>query len=338
MLGLPPLPRTLEAALRDIAHERPHVRLSAVRDLVRLAESPARPRAIAALGGALLRDPSAEIRAEAAVGLADCGAHEARAELVAALEDAHVRVRQMVVLALGEVAEPSDVEIVGALRPLLAHDEPSLRFQALIAFERLAGSEAEAALVRAGGDEDDEVRSMAFRLADRRFENAEPPAALAEAAARALADKSVASATAALFLSAHGDRSADSALVAAIAGKMPVSDADLQAIMETAADLGIHAAREPLVRRAFGAFGVKQGALGWSACIALSRLGDERASRAILRRLRSWNRDARTLAVVAAGRARLAAARDVLVEFRGDAARADPDAVEDALSRLAEPE
>ena len=41
MLGLPPLPRTLDAALRDIAHERQHVRHSALRDLVRLAEGPA---------------------------------------------------------------------------------------------------------------------------------------------------------------------------------------------------------------------------------------------------------------------------------------------------------
>jgi hypothetical protein len=335
MLGLPPLPRTLEAALRDIAHERPHVRKATLRDLVRLAESPGRPRAIAALGGALLRDPSAEIRAEAAIALADCRAHEARAELVAGLDDAHVRVRQMVVLALGEVAEPSDAEIVGALRELVGHEEPSLRFQALIAFERLGGAEAEQALARAADDADVEVRSMAFRLADRRYERSEPPAALLTAARRALADASAASATAALFLSAHGDRSADTALVAALAGKVPVSDQDLQAITETVAELGIQAAREPLARRAFGVFGVKLDAHGWDACVALSRLGDERATRAIFRRLRAWNRDTRTLAVVAAGRARLGAARQAILELRGDARRADPEAVEEALELLA---
>ena len=336
MLGLPPLPRTLEAALRDIAHERPHVRKSALKDLVRLAESPGRPRAIAALAGALLRDPSAEIRGEAAIALADCRAGEARAELVAGLDDAHVRVRQMIILALGEVAEPSDAEIVEALREFVTHEEPSLRFQALIAFERLAGAEAEEALVRAAGDADVEVRSMAFRLADRRYERSEPPAALLTAARRVLDEgHSAASATAALFLSAHGDRSADAALVAALAGKVPVSDADLQAIMETVADLGIQAAREPLARRAFGVFGVKLDAHGWNACVALSRLGDERASRAILGRLRAWNRDTRTLAVVAAGRARLGAAKKAILEFRGDVRRADPDAVEEALERLA---
>src|SRR5262245_55996315 len=117
MLGPALLPRTLEAALRDVKHERPAVRLSALRDLVRLTRGPARLRAVAALGEALLRDPSAESRSEAALGLADAGAHEARAELLAALEDAHVRVRQMAVLALGEVAEPGDEEVVAAVRP-----------------------------------------------------------------------------------------------------------------------------------------------------------------------------------------------------------------------------
>src|SRR5215203_2892794 len=84
MLGLPPLPRTLEAALRDLEHERATVRLSALHDLARLSEGPARAPAIAALSGALLRDASAEIRADAAIALADCEASEARAELVAA--------------------------------------------------------------------------------------------------------------------------------------------------------------------------------------------------------------------------------------------------------------
>jgi hypothetical protein len=225
---------------------------------------------------------------------------------------------------------------VKAVRELLTHDEPSLRFQALIAFERLGGDAAGEALVRAAGDADLEVRSMAFRLADRRYESSAPPVALVTAARRVLDEPhSAATATAALFLSAHGERAADSALVAVLAAKLPVSDADLQAVMETVAELGIVAAREPLARRAFGAFGVKFGAHGWNACIALSRLGDERASRAILRRLRAWNRDTRTLAVVAAGRARLGAARQAILEFRGDARRADPEAVEEALSMLA---
>ena len=335
MFGLPPLPRTLAAALRDIEHERQHVRLSALRDLVRLARGPARLAAIQALGSALLRDASAEIRTEAATGIADCEAREARAELLAALEDAHVRVRQMAVLALGEVAATGDAEVVEALGALLGHEEPALRFQALIAFEALAGKEADRALVRASEDDDDEVRAMAFRLSDRRFENETPPAALLDHARSALALKSAASATAALLLAAHADRAADAVLLGVLEGKVPAgTNADMQAVMEAVADLGLEAARPALARRAFGVFGVRPDALGWQACIALCRLGDERARHAILRGLSAWTRDGRTLAVVAAGRAGLLAAREAIRGFRGDPSRADPEAVEEALSRL----
>jgi HEAT repeat protein len=335
MFGLPPLTRTLEAALRDIEHERQHVRLSALRDLVRLARGPARLGAIQALGRALLRDASAEIRTEAATALADCEAREARAELLAALEDAHVRVRQMAVLALGEVAAPGDTEVVEALRALLGHEEPSLRFQALIAFEALAGKEADRALVRASDDDDDEVRAMAFRLSDRRFENEAPPTELLDRARSALGAKSAASATAALFLAAQADRSADAVLLGVLEGKVPAgTNADLQAVMETVADLDLDAARPALGRRAFGMFGVRPDALGWQACIALARLGDERARRAILRGLSAWTRDGRTLAVVAAGRAGIFDARETIQRFRGDPSRADPEAVDEALSQL----
>jgi hypothetical protein len=124
-------------------------------------------------------------------------------------------------------------------------------------------------------------------------------------------------------------------LVGVLSGDVPVSSqADLQAVMETAAELGLAEARPALARRAFGAFGVRADALGWHACIALARLGDERARRAIVRGLSSWTRDGRTLAVAAAGRARLRAAREVILGFRNDPERADPDAVEEALSRL----
>src|SRR5262245_46807930 len=234
MLGLPQLPRTLDAALRDIEHERQHVRLSALRDLVRLAAGPARPRAVAALGRALLRDASAELRTEAAVGLADAQASEARAELLAALDDTHVRVRQMAIVALGEIAEPGDREVLEAVRGLLVHEEAALRFQALIAFERLAAAEAGSVLVRATTDSDVEVSSMAFRLAERRFLDGDPPPELVESARRvALGAPTAASTSAALFLAAQGDRSGAGVLVGALARKVPVSsEADLQAVTE----------------------------------------------------------------------------------------------------------
>jgi len=72
----------------------------------------------------------------------------------------------------------------------------------------------------------------------------------------------------------------------------------------------------------------------FQARIALAKLGDRRAIETILRDLSAWNRDARTLAVVAAGRARLAEAKPLLESMRGKAGRAEPEAVEAALQEL----
>jgi HEAT repeat protein len=335
MFGPSPLPRTLEAALRDIEHARPHVRRSALLDLVRLSAGPSRTRAIAALARVLRADSSAELRTDAAIALADAGAREARTELLAALDDAHVSVVERAVLALGEVSEPGDPEILDALRPLLGHEQAALRFQALIAFDALAGDAAVATLERASADEDQEVRAMAFRLAWRRFEHGEPPPSLRARAERVLAEpNSPARVTAALLLAARGDAAAERALVEVLEGTLRAGEADVFAAIETAAERGLDAARAALARRAFGLFGVRSDTLGWQSCIALARLGDARAADAIVRRLGSWNRDARTLAVAAAGEARLERARPLLLAFRGDASRADPEAVEEALSRL----
>src|SRR6186713_6239 len=244
MFGLPPLPRTLEAALRDASHERVDVRRSALHDLVRLAEGPSRPRAIGALARALLGDVHADVRADAAIALADSKGREARAELLRALDDAVLGVRQLAVLALGEACEPNDPDVLSALGLLLASEHAALRFQALIAWDRLAGDETEAALVAASGDSDDEVRSMAFRLAWNRIENAEPPSELL-ANARGAVDGPLtrASVTAALFLAARGERRAERTLVELLAGVADASEADVFAAIEAAAELGLESAR-----------------------------------------------------------------------------------------------
>ncbi|HEX6277794.1 MAG TPA: HEAT repeat domain-containing protein, partial [Polyangiaceae bacterium] len=297
MLGPSSLPRTIEAALRDIEHARAHVRRSAVVDLVRLTAGPERARAIRALTRVLLADASAEVRTDAAIALADAGASEARVELLAALDDAHISVAERAVLALGEVCEPGDSDVLDALRALMGHEQAALRFQALIAFDALGGDDAVAALERASADDDPEVRAMAFRLAWRRFEHAEPPSSLRARAESVLAEPNApARVTAALFLGARRHAAAERALVDVIDGTLRASEADVFAAIETAAEHGLEAARLGLARRAFGLFGVRVDTLGWQSCIALARFGDERATSAIVRRLASWNRDSRTLA------------------------------------------
>ena len=71
-----PLPRTLEATLRDSQSSKPRVRLSAVEDLVRWAEGEARVRCIQQLVTLLEQDPDLEVRAAAALGLADPTPHQ----------------------------------------------------------------------------------------------------------------------------------------------------------------------------------------------------------------------------------------------------------------------
>jgi hypothetical protein len=74
--------------------------------------------------------------------------------------------------------------------------------------------------------------------------------------------------------------------------------------------------------------------VSWHARVALAELGHARAKAAILRGLSAWSRDARTLAVAAAGRARLQEARAELERMRGAPERAEPDAVTDALASI----
>lgn len=338
MLGLPPLPRTLSAALRDVVNPKESVRLSSIRDLVRLTRVPnERMQALAALDRALLGDSSAECRAEAAVALADADASESRDVLVAALEDRSVRVRQMTLLALGEVAHAEDDEVIQRIRSLLASPEPALRFQSLVALDALAPQLVASAIEAASSDEDDEVRAMAFRLAEVRFPAEVPaPERLLTAARRVLGEHAPAvRATAALFLAARGDVGGAGVLIELIDRRIrSASGEDVQAAIDAVVALKLEAAHRPLVFRAFGIFGVRLDPIAWHACVALAQLGDERARAAILKGLDAWTHQARTFAVVAAGRANISEARARIEAFRGDPRRAAPEAVDEALRLL----
>lgn len=340
MLGLPQLPRTLAAAERDVRHARVDVRASALVDLVRLTRQLDRPAALRAIAGVLTGDASAELRADAAIALADAEARESCDALVHALSDAHLRVKQMSLLALGEVATPGDAPVLAAVTPFSAAEEPELRFQALIALVRLDPSGAGARIERAGSDGDGEIRAMVYRLADELWaeQDAVPESFLARARA-ALSDSTTAvRATAAVFLAARGEASARAVLVGVIDGSVPAGTvADQQAAIELSAELGLQQAIPGLQRRAFPSLVSRLPPLAWHAKVALARLGEPRAQHAILSGLVAWTRETRTLAVVAAGRARLVAARDAIRAFRGDPSRADPDAVEEALSLLGAP-
>lgn len=343
MLGFSPLPRTLAAALRDAGDKKLEVRVSAVRDLGRHAAEGA-GQAVARLIEVLAKDSRAAVRAEAALALADASATSALPELVArAGRDDALRVRQMALVALGELATAEDEAACSAIDRALGDGHPELRFQALIAWVGVKGDDAGDALRRAMRDEDAHVRYVAFRLAEERWlagGAAELSDELSRAAKHGLEDDAAeVRLAAALLLGRAGDASGERAIVDAIGGGSGAGEPeDAEAAIDLAAQLGLSAARSGLERRAFGVFGVSRDPFSWHARVALARLGDERARRAILRGLGAWSLDARTLAVAAAGRARLAEARPLVLAMRGQPERADPAAVEEALALLGEPE
>ncbi len=339
MWGVPPLPRTLKAALRDADHQRRDVRHSALRDLVRHSRGEERPAAVEKLTSMLAGDPELELRAEAALALADADAREALEPLLAAAEHGAARLRQMAVLALGEVAERRDPRALEVLRSAFDAAEPAIRFQALVALHHVGGAD-EKLLFEAMSDRDREIRAMAYRIAEQQRAESPPPSHVLGKAEEALADPEASVRVgAALLLASAGDQRGAALLVQAAAGALPgVSDADQQGAMELCAKLELEGAVPALEKRAFGPFGLRRDSLAWHAHVALARLGHARAQQSILRGLTAWSRDARTLSVVAAGRAGLSAAKPLILAMKDDPRRADPDAVRQALEALERPE
>jgi HEAT repeat protein len=339
MFGARPLPRTLEAALRDLSAERAPVRAASVRDLVAHAGE-ARERVIRGLQRAL-RDDAAEVRAAAATALADAGGAEALPDLLVAVEDAHALVRQMAISALGEIGDARATE---RLRRALGDPRAEVRFQAVMAFPRVVASrdDALAALLAATEDEDAFVCHIALRMTDEIRADAPPDPDVLRRARALLGHASPQVRVAAAILIVHGgedpeDR-ARAAEVLAEVGKGTLRTGDREdeaAAIELCGDLDLRETRPGLERRAFGGLlGLRKDPLAWHARVALARMGHERACREILRELGDRDRDVCSLAVAAAGRARLQAARGPLLALKRDPRRADPDAVADALAAL----
>lgn len=343
MLGLSPLPRTLPAALRDVRDKKLDVRIASVRDLGRHARAEGRDEALRALCTALKEDATAAVRSEAAVELADSKATECISELVTAAEtDEHIRVRQMALIALGELAGKEADESVREIVGQAARDElPQIRFQGLIALAQVDPEASEKVILASILDDDAEIRYVALRLAEERWltqdRDRELPYLLQTRAKQALADGAPkVRLAAAILLGRAGDRSGEEKLVSAINSDAGVDEAeDEDAAIELAGELALEKARVGLERRAFGVFGVTRHRFAWHARVALARMGDARARAAILKGLKAFGRDARTMAVAAAGKARLHEAREELLSMRGEPKRAEPDAVEEALALLA---
>jgi HEAT repeat protein len=337
MLGFTPLPRTLEAALRDVEHIRPDVRLATLPDLKRHARGGSGD-ALRALVAHLQADPEPQVRAGAALALADIDARAELAVLVAAAADEDPGVRQMALLGVGELAEPEHVESRAAATRGLVDRLPAVRYQAVVALARLQGESALEALLVGTRDADPEVRHVAFRVAEEVFGGRAPelvPLPLLQRARGALRDDNRGvQVAAAILLAVLGEAAGSEHLVLAVNARGRIAHVEDEVIaVELCGQLGLKQATPGLERRAFGLLGGRTP-VSWHARVALAELGHQRAKSAILRGLSAWSRDARTLAVAAAGRARLQEAREILERMTGSPDRAEPDAVTDALASI----
>jgi HEAT repeat protein len=341
MLAPPPLPRTLQASLRDLSSQKAESRASAIVDLVRYArgDESLRAQAIACLERALL-DEAPTVRAAAAVALGDLAASEALAPLLVAIEDGDGYVRQMAINALGEIRDP---RATARLSRALADDRPEVRYQAVIAFSRVASDDGEAvtgALERALGDADDSVRYIALRTAEERADAGTSHPRLVEHAQRLIADPTRHVALAAAILVAKaGQPDGNDLILKVVSGagprlKGPAREDENEAVL-VAGVLGMKEAIPFLERRAWGVGRFISDTCEWSAKTALARMGHARAVAEITRDLGSSKRETIEAAVVAAGRARMTGAEGAIRALGPD--QADPELVLSALTELGSP-
>jgi HEAT repeat protein len=339
MFRLSQLTRNFDAALRDVVNENAAVRASAARDLGHQSDED-RDKAIRALEAALT-DKDASVRSTAAEALGDLHAVDALDALLTAVEDSDPGVRQQAICALGELRDPRAAD---RLERALGDLRPEVRFQAVMAFPRVTSSRKDAlsALVDATADRDPYVAHIAFRMAEELADE------MGGGLDSRLVDRAVQSldhasprvrAVAAVVATSAEDERGHATLVSVIDGSIVTPESeDLTAAIELAGERKIAAAVPALERRAFGGLlGFGRDPFAWHARTALARMGHARASEEILRDLGSLSHHKRTLAVAAAGRARLAPARGRIWAMKGDAKRAAPSAVDSALAMLDEP-
>jgi HEAT repeat protein len=337
MFAPSPLPRTLEASVRDLGSLKAATRASAVADLARHARQgdATRTRALPLLEKAL-GDDVAQVRSAVLVALADLKASELLPAILVAMEDADLHARQMAINAVGEIG---DVRATPRLRRALTDRRPEVRYQAVIAFARVAKDDADdvvSALGTAMGDEDESVRYIALRVAEERFDEGRVAHldALAPRAAALLEGPPHVALVAAIFLAKLGKAEGRALLIRVIdrvAGPTAEKEDEREAV-EIAGALQLREAIPALERRAWGLARLFRDTCPFHAKIALARMGHPRATREIVRDLASSRVAEREAAVVAAGRARLVAARGAVERVSG----VDHELVQRALGELRE--
>lgn len=328
----PLLLRTLEASLRDLRDPSPSVRASAVRDLGQHLEKD-RFHVIAGLRQ-MLEDPHHEPRAATAEVLGKLKLEECTEALSHLLEDPHALPAQMAIDALAEIGTPSALQYIHKVRN---DPRPELRFQAILVLPKhMTDTEADQALSAAIQEEDDHIRYIALRVAEERWQGCDGAPRTHRAALAALQDQEEGiRVAAALLLAFWRDQAGASVLLDTVGGKLRARELqDEIAAVEMVGALELRDAIPALERRAYSVKRLLSEQCSFSAKVSLARLGHERARADILRGLQAWSQVRREEAVVAAGKARLEAARTHLEALWKRPDRADPTLVRDALEAL----
>ncbi len=350
-LGRGGLGRSLAAALRDLEDPEPIVRAAAATDLGRHAA--VHPEKVVEPLVKALADDYPTVRAAAAMALADCGAKEGASErsgggshdvvepLLERISDDDARVRQQALTALGEIGDGRASELVAEA---LTDEAPAVRFQAVIAYVRVCPHRDRVveALLAASNDEDPLVCHIALRMAEElgsgTGDNVKGAAVDPELVDRAVAlldhDSDILRVVGAIIAGRSGRDDGRDILVAVALGQLVTSEADDEfAAIELCGQLGLVDALPGLERRAFAGL-LNRDRFAWPARVALAALGHPQAIAWILKELDAWTYARRTVAVAAAGRARLEQARPQLEAMRGKSSRADQDAIREALASL----
>jgi HEAT repeat protein len=239
-------------------------------------------------------------------------------------------------MALNALGEIGDCRAAQRLERALKDERNEVRYQAVIAYSRLAcPADVVTAVLRATKDDDPAIRYIALRIAeDQRGEEAAAPELVARA--KELLEDSAPEVrlVAAIYLAKSGDFSGKALLLDVVRGNVarrPELE-DEQEAVELAGTLGMTEAIPSLERRAWGLRRFVQTTCVFQAKVALARMGNARAVAEITKDLASRDREKRHAAIVAAGRARITATRATIQGLGPD--EADPDLVREALALL----
>ena len=170
-----------------------------------------------------------------------------------------------------------------------------MRYQAIIAFARVADDPDEVgrALLAATNDDDDAVVHIALRIAEERLDAGKPVDARLVTRAKALLDASSPhlALVAAIFLGKSGDSAGNALLLRVVRGDKIKGQApekeDERAAVELVGELGLEEAEPHLARRAWGMMHFVRDTCVFHAKIALARMGHPRAVAEILADLES---------------------------------------------------